>query len=376
MRHLKLLVSSTCITSIVGLASANKLMLGAYIRDDAYKPENITAFESDIDQDLAIINIFTSFDYDWHALRRQSTNIVAQGATPMITLEPTLAARPDDNLLLEIIAGDWDLYLAQWVTDFKTWIKDRDDPHARILLRFAHEFNGIWYPWSNDPESYIIAWRKLHAKFEAADANQYVEWVWSVNNVDVDDYNDITLYYPGEDVVDWTSIDGYNWGANYSFSQWNSFADIFEEKYDLLMLHYPQHPILITEIASAEPRDLPDPTRGQDGDDSDRYESKSRWIAGMFQQLRTNFRGIKGIIWFNINKELSWSLNESEFNTGLTQFKKEVQKKDITGQFRPAEYYVNDTTLVGKGRSVQNQAEGLRQLPKTSIKQRRKPFQE
>ncbi|WP_299493127.1 glycosyl hydrolase [uncultured Shewanella sp.] len=376
MRNFTCLVSSIGLTSIVGLASANKLMLGAYIRDDAYKPENITEFESDINKDIAIINIFTNFDYDWHTLRVQNTNIVAQGATPMITLEPTIAARPEDNLLPEIIAGDWDAYLEQWIADFRIWIEDRDDPNARIQLRFAHEFNGNWYPWSNDPEQYIPAWRHLHAKFEAAGVNQYVEWVWNVNNVDVDDYGDITLYYPGRDVVDWTSIDGYNWGANYSFSQWNTFTELFEEKYDLLMLHYPHHPILIAEVGSAEPSDIPEPHRGQDGDNSDRHESKSRWITDMFTQLRTKFQGIKGIIWFNINKELSWSLNETEQNTGLEQFKKMAQNKDITSQFRPAEYYVNEMTQVEKSRSVQHQGDGFYQLPKTSIKLRRKPPQE
>ncbi len=321
-------------------------MLGAYIRDDAYKPENIATFESDIHKGLAIVNIFTNFDYDWHALRRQNSHIVAAGATPMITFEPTLSARPNDNLLPEIIAGDWDDYLSNWVADFKIWIEDIDDPNARILLRFAHEFNGIWYPWSNDPDNYILAWRHLHEKFETADADQYVEWVWSVNHDDVDDYRNVMLYYPGEDVVDWTAIDGYNWGSNYAFSQWSSFADIFKDKYDLLMSHYPHHPILITEVGCAEPTDLPNPVLDQDGDDSDRFESKSMWIDDMFKQLRNHFHGIKGIIWFNINKELSWSLNEDQHNTGLVQFKKQAQKNDISSRFSPAKSYFFDTKIV------------------------------
>ncbi|WP_299497119.1 glycosyl hydrolase [uncultured Shewanella sp.] len=371
-----------------------KSMVGAYIQGNGYRLEKMTAFEADINKDLAIINLFTSFDYDWHTLRVQNANIIAQGATPMITLEPTLALRHNDNLLPEIIAGDWDEYLDNWIADFKIWIEDLGDPNAKVLLRFAHEFNGIWYPWSNYPTHYILAWRYLHERFEMAGANQYVEWVWNANNVDVDDYDDITLYYPGDDVVDWTSIDGYNWGSNFSFSQWNTFAELFEEKYALLMSKYPNKPIIIAEIASAEPSDIPDLLLGQDGDDSDSAESKALWIKDMFKQLRTHFRGIKGIVWFNINKELSWSINEADHNTGLTKFKKKVKRQYYISEFRMADSFVRNGMLKGlgkhqivnkqantserqvmfmqRGHRVKGQAAGFRQMKKAMIEQRRK----
>ncbi|MCL1126774.1 glycoside hydrolase family 26 protein [Shewanella surugensis] len=371
MCKLIFLVVVTYITSISTIASA-KTILGAYILDNGYSPANMTAFKTDINKDLGIIHIFTSFDYDWNTLRVQNTNIMAQGATSMITLEPTLAQRQNDNLLPEIIAGDWDGYLDQWIADFKIWIEELDDPDARVLLRFAHEFNGIWYPWSNDPENYILAWRYVHNRFEAADANQYVEWVWNANSVDVDDYNDITLYYPGDDVVDWTSIDGYNWGSNFSFTRWNTFAELFEEKYALLMLHYPNHPILIAEVASAEPSDVPNSLLGQDGDDSDRTENKGRWITEMFKQLRSQFHGIKGLVWFNINKELSWSINEAEHNTGVAKFKKVVNRQYVKSEFRSADAYTRHGKLIGAGHHVQTHAAGFHQLPKSFIEQRRR----
>lgn len=393
MRNILFLIIMSYVTTMSGIASATA-MLGAYIQGNGYSSAKMTAFETDINKDLAIINLFTSFDYDWHTLRLQNENIIAQGATPMITLEPTLALRHNDNLLPEIIAGDWDEYLDDWIANFKIWIEDLGDPNAKVLLRFAHEFNGVWYPWSNDPVNYILAWRYLYDKFEAAGANQYVEWVWNANNVDVDDFNDITLYYPGDDVVDWTSIDGYNWGSNFSFSQWNSFAELFEEKYQLLMSKYPNKPIIIAEIASAEPSDVPELLLGQDGDDSDNAESKALWIKDMFQELRSNFRGIKGIVWFNINKELSWSINEADHNTGLAKFKKMAKRKYYIDEFKPADSYVRNGMLKGlgkhnsvdnqvnadegqgmymkRGHRVQGQAAGFRQMKKTMIEQRRK----
>lgn len=368
MKKIALAVILTCLISSTTNA---KTMNGAFIRANGYSPTDMMAFESDVNKDMAIINLFTSFDFDWNTLYVQSSNVVAQGGTPMITLEPTVALRHNDNLLPEILAGSWDAYLDQWIADFKAWVISLDDPDARILMRFAHEFNGIWYPWSNDPANFILAWRYIHDKFEAAGANQYVEWVWCANNVDVDDYNDITVYYPGDDYVDWTSIDGYNWGSNFSFTQWNTFTELFEEKYDLLMANYPSLPIIIGEVASAEPTDLPDPLYGQDGDDSDNSEDKGEWIDDMFHQLRSKFHGIKGFAWFNINKELSWSINEAANNTGVTDYKKGVKPGYFKGEFSPAESYVHNGMLVGVGNSVQSQANGFRQLPQAAIDHRR-----
>ena len=30
---------------------------------------------------------------------------------------------------------------------------------ANIILRFAHEMNGGWYPWGQRPLQYVAAWR-------------------------------------------------------------------------------------------------------------------------------------------------------------------------------------------------------------------------
>ncbi|WP_299002832.1 glycoside hydrolase family 26 protein [uncultured Shewanella sp.] len=377
------------------------IMLGAYLLEDAYNPEKIIEFESDIEQELAIINIFTSFDYDWNQLHVQCSNIVNEGATPMITLEPTLADRPNDNLLPEISQGHWDDYIDEWIANFMLWMKDRDDPNARVLLRFAHEFNGIWYPWSNDPNAYITAWQYLHNKFEVAGANQYIEWVWNANNIDIDDYNDITQYYPGDDMVDWTSLDGYNWGANYSFTEWSTFTELFEEQYAVLTTSFPHKPILIAEIATVEPSDLPNTADEYAGNDSDSHESKAKWIKDMFKQIRLNFTHIKGVIWFNTNKEFSWSLNEADHNTGLDKFRKMAQKKYITSDFNTVAFYDmeesdpiasmapiaklsdntdntdnTDNSLLNSSHKMKNQADGFRALSKSVIEKRRQQHHE
>jgi hypothetical protein len=49
-----------------------------------------------------------------------------------------------------------------------------------VDLRFGHEMNGYWYPWSRDPRAYVFAWRRMVRIFDAAGAHN-VRFVWSVN---------------------------------------------------------------------------------------------------------------------------------------------------------------------------------------------------
>ncbi len=340
--------------------------MGAFVESNAWKPTTLEAFQKDTNQQLGISTIYTNFDYDWRTLSIQATNVSAQGAVPMITLEPTLAARPNDNLLIEIIDGHWDAYLELWATDFVDWAETRDDDDPKVMLRFAHEFNGIWYPWGNAPDDYVDAWRHAHGIFEASGANAYLEWVWNVNNVDVDDYNDVTLYYPGDDVVDWTSIDGFNWGSNFSFSQWRSFRELFAQQYNVLMSNYPDKPILIAEVACAEPLDVPNQWMDQNGDDSDRHESKDDWIEDMFATLSSEFKGVKAIVWFNVDKEFTWSIN-GPFSTGQKTYKNKLKSGYFTSTYKRAEDHVAAGTVKGTrggagNASLKREADGFRAM--------------
>lgn len=314
-------------------------MTGAYIVGDGWNTTNISQFKQSSGKPLAVVNFFTSFDYNWsNQLKYQTSNIVAQGGTPMITLMPVVSARRV-NLLPEIVAGQWNTYLDAWIAGLKSW--QNQYPVANrptIMLRFAHEFNGNWYPWGNDPNNLRAAWRYVHARFAAAGVHN-VEWVWCINNVSVDSYNDITRYYPGDDVVDWTSIDGYNWGSNYSFSQWKSFDETFSVPYLKLVTTFANKPIVLAEVASAEPSDTPRATYGQTGNNTDANESKAAWVADMYNRIPAQYLAIKAVSWFNINKELSWSLNgvaqNGAANTGMDQYRQAIATWNYSGVFSP-----------------------------------------
>ncbi|MGB3915832.1 hypothetical protein J9253_10805 [Thiothrix litoralis] len=310
-------------------------MLGAYVKSDGWSLSAMDEFNLATGKPMAVTNLFTNFDYHWGYLKYQSDNIISRGGVPLISWMPATSTRLNANLLPEIAAGQWDAYIDRWINGFKWWRSGVPaGSHSNIMLRFGHEFNGNWYPWGNDPENFKAAWQHIHDRFEQAGINPYIEWVWCANNADVDSVKDITRYYPGDAYVDWTSLDGYNWGSNYSFSSWKSFDEVFSAPYNKLIDNYPSKPILIAEVGAPEPSDLPNPNYGQNGNDTDRHESKEAWVANMFTRIEESYPAIRAVSWFNINKELNWALDQPN-NTGLTAYKATTQSSHYSSTYSP-----------------------------------------
>ena len=72
------------------------------------------------------------------------------GAIPLLDWNPWDAGAggspsQPDFALGRIIAGDYDAYITEWATGARNW------GHP-FFLRFAHEMNGDWYPWSENEE--------------------------------------------------------------------------------------------------------------------------------------------------------------------------------------------------------------------------------
>ncbi|MCK5725380.1 MAG: hypothetical protein KAH22_00990 [Thiotrichaceae bacterium] len=330
--------TDTVLITIKPASSQAHVILGAFVTKDAWNPNKIDRFNTATGMPVSIVNLFTGFEGQWSRLKTQLDNVRSRNAVPMITWMPQLASSPETRLLDKINQGDWDTYINDWITGLKTWQASYPtDAKPRVLIRFAHEFNAKWYPWGNDPVAYRQAWQYIHDRFSAANV-QGVEWVWCMSTTDYDDFNDVTRYYPGDDYVDWTSIDGYNWGSNRRYHPWKSFSEVFSSAYNTLTSHYPRKPIMIGEVSSAEPSDLPE-ENGFNGDDSDADESKGAWITDLFASLETSFPAIRALVWFNHDKELSWAL-DGENSTGAAAYKEVVNQNDyFGGVYVPASDY-------------------------------------
>ncbi|WP_458114310.1 beta-mannanase [Arthrobacter sp. R1-13] len=217
----------------------------------------------------------------------------ARGATSLITWEPWLwsgnGANQPAYALDRITAGDFDTYIAQWGNALKTWGKP-------VMLRFAHEMNGNWYPWAeaangNGPGDYVAAWRHVHDVVAATGATN-VQWVWAPN-VPYWGSTPLTGLYPGAAYVDIVALDGYNWGTSQSWSSWTSPSALFGEGLTALRSLAPGKPIIISETASAEAGG-----------------SKADWNTALVSYLAAQ-PDITGFVWFHHNKEVDWRINSS-----------------------------------------------------------------
>ncbi len=171
-----------------------------------------------------------------------------------------------------------------------------------ILLRFAAEMNGDWFNWSgtmfaNGPALFVAAWRRLYSIFQQEGATN-AAWVWAPNaDSHPGGYNPLSsnswrLYYPGDDVVDWVGIDGYNWGATPD-NDWESFGSIFTPIYND---YNGRKPIMIAETSSVE-------SGG----------SKATWITQAGTWLDAH-PGIKAVVWFDTNRSstgIDWRIDSS-----------------------------------------------------------------
>jgi beta-mannanase len=81
-------------------------------------------------------------------------------------------------------------------------------------LRFAHEFNGYWYPWAvgqngNTNADYVAAWRHVRRLFLRAGALN-AQWVWSPNTLQQSGVSsDLAASYPGDLDVNLVGLTAY-----------------------------------------------------------------------------------------------------------------------------------------------------------------------
>jgi Glycosyl hydrolase family 26 len=157
--------------------------------------------------------------------------VKAAGGMLMLTLEP--------NGGLASVDADAAATLAERLAGYN----QRGVP---VFLRFAHEMNGSWYAWSQQPWAYVEAFQTIAAAVHArADATAMV---WAPNYgggypftggkyeaqpgtpaftaLDTNGDGVLTMaddpyapYFPGSDAVDWVGMSLYHWGSAYPWGE-------------------------------------------------------------------------------------------------------------------------------------------------------------
>jgi hypothetical protein len=255
-------------------ANAARVAIGAYIPGASTNPGKIDAYARVVGHRPVIVNMFKSWPIA-PFYGPQLSAIARRGAVPLVTWQPAASGArdaADAYPLPQIAAGYYDDYLRASAEAAAEW-------GGPILVRFAPEMNGDFYPWGlgangNTPSDFIGAWRRVVTVFREAGADN-VEWVWAPNNGPLGHFRSL---YPGDQWVDWLGLSAFNHGGSWG---WESFTTTVRAAYrDLVRLS--AKPIILAEAGSGE-------VGG----------SKADWITQAFDRQLPRFRRIRALVWFD-----------------------------------------------------------------------------
>ena len=193
--------------------------------------------------------------------------------TPMVSLEPwSWRSRwGQDELpayrLATIIDGRHDLALQRIARAVGAY-------PGPVLVRFAHEMNGWWYPWAegvngNRSGDYVRAWNHVQAVFRSVGASN-VSWVWAPNALTRGGREEgLAGLFPGDNHVDYVGFSAYGHGRT-------AAADLQPTYRALTRLS--SRPVLLAET-------------GADG------PAQANWIRSLSSWLE-GARRVEGFVWY------------------------------------------------------------------------------
>ncbi|MFW0776073.1 glycoside hydrolase family 26 protein [Paenarthrobacter nitroguajacolicus] len=195
-----------------------------------WEHETLEQYAANLGKRPAVTVTFTDFpmsDTDKKNVDAAFEQIRANGGTMLLTLEPKegLAA-----VTLEK-ADELASTLARY-----------NNAGVSVIVRFAHEMNGSWYAWGQQPVAYVAAYQRIAEAVHSKTAGSAMMWAPNYGGgypfsggqyqalagtpdfaaLDTDKDGTVTgaddpyaPYYPGDDAVDWVGMSLYHWGNTY-----------------------------------------------------------------------------------------------------------------------------------------------------------------
>lgn len=276
---------------------------GAYTPGAPDNRSAIDAFNAQMGRRAVIWHTYKNFQQE--PFGRTVGAATDAGALPLVTWEPF------GRTLRGIARGDSDGYIRASARQAVAFGKP-------ILVRFAHEMNGDWYPWGrgvngNTAGDYIAAWRHVVRVFRSENAAN-AKFVWAPNT------GSFSQFWPGDEYVDYLGLDGYNWGAKWN--NWESFEQVFDSSYRQIA-RLSRKPLIITEFGA-----------NQHGGDKPAWvrHALSRAVASRYPQIRA-------LVYFDNEQDgADWRVDSS--GASLSAFRAALNDSlfdlDAAGLFRLA----------------------------------------
>jgi len=197
-----------------------------------------------------------------------------------------------------------------------------------IVLRFAHEANGHWYPWGlarfdNTPWRYKQAWRHVWRIFRDVGASN-VRFLWNPIEEGCGgcepDYR-YERFYPGNKYVDYVGANAFNWGWN----RWRPLVRILEVPIKRLRQVTKSKslpngkPIIVGEVSSNH-------TGG----------SKASWIRKGYVKVYRRWPKVKALVYLDVDMRPSghpdWRLIKPANGSALRAYAQTATKSKFQGR--------------------------------------------
>lgn len=322
---------SIAATLVASQASANEVKLlppqsGAYHGVFANIPEfpargDVSRYTRDferlVNKDVALTIIGNEWTSSIQFPTELASDARSAGYVPVIHIRPWSTKRRfagEDQVftLQRIVDGRFDNELRQYARSVKAF-------HQPVLLSFAPEANGNWYPWSGSyaggeygaaygdpiladgPERYRDAYRRFIDIFRQ-EGVQNATWVYHVSSASNPEagWNNIQAYYPGNDYIDWLAVSVYS--AQVPGDYWSDFSAGLDEPYAALSALSPDKPIAVLEYGTIE--DLEAPLR------------KSDWITAALTSVKFGwYPRVKAMAYWHESSWLPYESNDMRINS-------------------------------------------------------------
>lgn len=276
--------------------------------EEQIDPKQLAEYEKMSGRPATIASFIWFFDWDFPTEMCEKINKLGKIPHAGITMSGIK--------LSDIIQGKADQKIAEWASAAANYGKP-------VFFRFLAEMNGNWNSYSEafDPsqthQMYVQAWRRVVEGFRKAKADHII-WVWAPTSVDIGNIH-WADYYPGDDYVDWVGMSVYSILGNGDpepqiMGIYNDYAD--------------RKPIMIGECGAGDADN--DPKRYRPGNSYS--DNPEKWIQKFFDTLENKAPRVKAFIWFNIDRERVFKIQESLGKTDV--YKKRLSNNRYGATFK------------------------------------------
>lgn len=249
IKPLQLLLGRCKVTSAAAIVPNDGVLFGVNLD---WKSETLAQHQSNLGHSPAVAVEFQDIPYDrptWQHTESAARQVKEDGGVLLLTLEPHAGLDAVSPQVIKTLADD---------------LLDLNNFGVPVIVRFAHEMNGSWYAWGQQPDHYKAVFRAVATAIHQIAPGSAMMWAPNYGGgypfaggkfaappdsegfreLDTNGDGQLTMhddsyapYYPGDEYVDWVGVSLYHWGnhhpwGNNDITEQHKFIDMLTGSYN------------------------------------------------------------------------------------------------------------------------------------------------